>query len=61
VQEVEPSSGMSDEGRLELRQVSVSFGGVAAVRDVRLVFGPQVITGLIGPNRCGPRSSSAAE
>jgi branched-chain amino acid transport system ATP-binding protein len=50
---VEPLSGMGGEGRLELRQIGVSFGGVAAVRDVSLVFRPRMITGLVGPNGAG--------
>lgn len=51
--EIKSQPGMEGVGRLELRQVGVRFGGVAAVRDVDLVIKPQVITGLIGPNGAG--------
>jgi branched-chain amino acid transport system ATP-binding protein len=38
---------------LEVRSVSVSFGGVAALTDVDLDVEPGSITGLIGPNGAG--------
>jgi ABC-type branched-subunit amino acid transport system ATPase component/branched-subunit amino acid ABC-type transport system permease component len=39
--------------RLEVRDASVSFGGVKAVTDANLVVEPGRITGLIGPNGAG--------
>lgn len=41
---------------LSLRDVSVSFGGIAAVRNVSLDVGPGEIRGLIGPNGAGKTS-----
>ncbi|MGH9273021.1 MAG: ATP-binding cassette domain-containing protein, partial [Acidimicrobiales bacterium] len=38
---------------LEVEQVSVSFGGVRAVRDVDLDVAAAQATGLIGPNGAG--------
>ena len=38
---------------LTVSQVSVSFGGVAALTDVNLVVWPGTVTGLIGPNGAG--------
>jgi branched-chain amino acid transport system ATP-binding protein len=38
---------------LEVRGVNVSFGGVAALRDVSLIVPDGSITGLIGPNGAG--------
>jgi branched-chain amino acid transport system ATP-binding protein len=38
---------------LTVSQVSVSFGGVAALTDVNLVVWPGMVTGLIGPNGAG--------
>ena len=38
---------------LTVSQVSVSFGGVAALTDVNLVVWPGKVTGLIGPNGAG--------
>jgi branched-chain amino acid transport system ATP-binding protein len=46
-----PSSGGGD--LLELRGVSVRFGGVAAVSDVDLRIPPGEVRGLIGPNGAG--------
>lgn len=38
---------------LEVSHVSVSFGGIAALRDVSLVVQSHEICGLIGPNGAG--------
>ncbi len=38
---------------LEVRGVSVHFGGVAALADVSLAVRPGTVTGLIGPNGAG--------
>jgi len=38
---------------LEVRGVSVTFGGVAALTDVSLEVAPGQVTGLIGPNGAG--------
>ncbi len=44
---------MSAAGRLTVRGVSVSFGGVHALQDVSLTVEPGRIVGLIGPNGAG--------
>ncbi|KRA31073.1 MULTISPECIES: branched-chain amino acid ABC transporter permease/ATP-binding protein [unclassified Nocardioides] len=49
---VRPPDGRSP-SPLEVRNLSVSFGGVHAVRDVSLVVQPGEIHGLIGPNGAG--------
>ena len=38
---------------LELRDVSVSFGGVAALAGVSFAVAPDAVTSLIGPNGAG--------
>ena len=38
---------------LSLRNISVSFGGVAALSDVSLAVAPAEIRGIIGPNGAG--------
>jgi branched-chain amino acid transport system ATP-binding protein len=55
VDETETASGRTDDGlpALTVSQVSVSFGGVAALTDVNLVVWPGTVTGLIGPNGAG--------
>jgi branched-chain amino acid transport system ATP-binding protein len=44
---------MSDGPVLELDAIDVRYGGVAAVRDLRLTVGRGEIVGLIGPNGAG--------
>ncbi|HEX3841143.1 MAG TPA: ABC transporter ATP-binding protein [Acidimicrobiales bacterium] len=55
VDETETAGGRTDDGlpALTVSQVSVSFGGVAALTDVNLVVWPGTVTGLIGPNGAG--------
>ncbi len=38
---------------LDVREVSVRFGGVAAVADVSVTLRPGEVVGLIGPNGAG--------
>jgi ABC-type branched-subunit amino acid transport system ATPase component/branched-subunit amino acid ABC-type transport system permease component len=49
---VEAGSGR-EPGGLEVRRLSVTFGGVRALVDVSLAARPGVITGLVGPNGAG--------
>jgi branched-chain amino acid transport system ATP-binding protein len=55
VDEPELAAELKDDGlpALTVSQVSVSFGGVAALTDVNLVVWPGTVTGLIGPNGAG--------
>jgi branched-chain amino acid transport system ATP-binding protein len=55
VDETETAASRTDDGlpALTVSQVSVSFGGVAALTDVNLVVWPGTVTGLIGPNGAG--------
>ncbi|HEX3459945.1 MAG TPA: ABC transporter ATP-binding protein [Acidimicrobiales bacterium] len=55
VDERAAAGGPTDDGlpALTVSQVSVSFGGVAALTDVNLVVWPGTVTGLIGPNGAG--------
>ena len=48
-----PGSGPTSPCALEVRHVSVHFGGVAALADVSLRAEAGAITGLIGPNGAG--------
>ncbi len=43
----------SADSALEVRGVTVTFGGVAALTDVSLDVNPGTVTGLIGPNGAG--------
>lgn len=45
--------GQGVSGTLEVRGLSVSFGGLQAVRDVDLEIPLDAVTGLIGPNGAG--------
>jgi branched-chain amino acid transport system ATP-binding protein len=49
----EPGAEPPGTTALELRGLSVSFGGIAAVRDVDLAVGAGEIVGVIGPNGAG--------
>jgi ABC-type branched-subunit amino acid transport system ATPase component len=49
----EVRSAPTTAARLELRDVSVSFGGLQAVDEVSLVAEPGSVVGLIGPNGSG--------
>lgn len=41
------------QARLVARDVSLAFGGVAALRKATLAIAPSVITGIVGPNGAG--------
>lgn len=47
-----PGNGMST-NLLELQQVTKSFGGIVAVKDLSLALGEAEMVGLIGPNGSG--------
>ena len=40
-------------GALEVRAVTVRFGGLTALDDVSLTAAPRQVTGIIGPNGAG--------
>ena len=48
-----PNSGASEAGALEVRGVTVRFGGLTALDDVSLTAAPRQVTGIIGPNGAG--------
>src|SRR5712691_12079998 len=53
---VQPStskSGAHEAGALEVRGVTVRFGGLTALDDVSLTAAPRQVTGIIGPNGAG--------
>jgi ABC-type branched-subunit amino acid transport system ATPase component len=50
---LERAAAKSSGAGLEVRDLSVHFGGVKAVRQVSLTAPPGVITGLLGPNGAG--------
>ncbi|AIT27975.1 ATP-binding cassette domain-containing protein [Bordetella holmesii] len=41
---------------LDIRNVSLAFGGVRALTDVSFTIRPGIVTGLIGPNGAGKTS-----
>jgi branched-chain amino acid transport system ATP-binding protein len=43
----------SQAGALEVRSVTVRFGGITALDDVSLTAAPRQVTGIIGPNGAG--------
>lgn len=48
-----PKPGASEAGALEVRGVTVRFGGLTALDDVSLTAAPRQVTGIIGPNGAG--------
>src|SRR5712691_3426949 len=48
-----PKSGAAEAGALEVRGVTVRFGGLTALDDVSLTAAPRQVTGIIGPNGAG--------
>jgi branched-chain amino acid transport system ATP-binding protein len=42
-----------NDGSLDIRGVTVRFGGLTALDDVSLTAGPRQVTGIIGPNGAG--------
>jgi branched-chain amino acid transport system ATP-binding protein len=42
-----------NDGSLEIREVTVTFGGLTALDEVSLTAAPRQITGIIGPNGAG--------
>ncbi|MPZ93822.1 MAG: ATP-binding cassette domain-containing protein [Propionibacteriales bacterium] len=46
-------TGTTGEGRFELSDVGVSFGGVVALSEVSLEVAPRQVLGVIGPNGAG--------
>lgn len=47
----------NDRGRVELRDVTVSFGDAVAVRNVDLVVDPGEFLSILGPSGCGKTTS----
>ena len=50
---IRPKAGQSAEPLFEARELSISFGGLRAVREVSLQVMPGEILGIIGPNGAG--------
>ena len=46
----DPAGGMS---ALQLRQVSLSYGGTPVLRGLSLAVAPGAFTAVVGPNGCG--------
>src|SRR5260370_33072566 len=42
-----------NDGSLDIRGITVRFGGLTALDDVSLTAGPRQVTGIIGPNGAG--------
>src|SRR6266581_1988099 len=53
VQPSAPKSRTPEAGALEVRGVTVRFGGLTALDDVSLTAPPRQVTGIIGPNGAG--------
>src|ERR1022692_238763 len=48
-----PDARVREAGVLEVRGVTVRFGGITALDDVSLTAAPRQVTGIIGPNGAG--------
>jgi branched-chain amino acid transport system ATP-binding protein len=53
VQPSPPDARVREAGVLEVRAVTVRFGGITALEDVSLTAAPRQVTGIIGPNGAG--------
>jgi branched-chain amino acid transport system ATP-binding protein len=53
VQPSAPKPAAPEAGALEVRGVTVRFGGLTALDDVSLTAAPRQVTGIIGPNGAG--------
>src|ERR1700684_3840085 len=53
VQPSAPEAGSQEAGVLDVRGVTVRFGGITALDDVSLTAAPRQVTGIIGPNGAG--------
>ena len=53
VQPSAPEAGAQEAGVLDVRGVTVRFGGITALDDVSLTAAPRQVTGIIGPNGAG--------
>jgi len=53
MQPLPPDARARETGLLEVRGVTVRFGGITALDDVSLTAAPRQVTGIIGPNGAG--------
>src|ERR1700729_3375799 len=53
VQSSAPEAGAQEAGVLDVRGVTVRFGGIPELDDVSLTAAPRQVTGIIGPNGAG--------